>query len=342
MRFIKLLSIVGLMAVVFAAGLMGRHSTTRAQDKKGQTVAVMAGASSGQITALVFAPAKVQIHRGDTVRWHINGFHNVHFNDKPTEFFVPGEVDGKKVTQFNPASIWPTAKNGDTYTGGTTNNGLPLGGPAAPEPYFGLTFDVAPGSYTYYCDVHPGMVGVVEVVDDATAVPSAVDVIAQGFGELQQVTGAGFGAQAQLAQQAAAAKVDNNAIQVALGAQVGQVEVLGLFPNVVVIKAGQSVTWSLPKEATSAVVAVGSLPLPAPEETFSMIPPSGDRKVPVLALSDLVVSGSVKSDSTVKLADKWFSGIIQAGGSYTLTFSEPGVYRYGGLGGSEGAVVVMQ
>jgi plastocyanin len=256
--------------------------------------------------------------------------------------FIKSDLDGKQVTQFNPKVVWGTIKKGDSYTGGDANSGLGFDNPQALLPYFELKIDAAPGSYNYYCDVHPGMAGIIEVVDDATKIPSPVDVVSDGFAETQKVLGAGFGLQADLSKKASEAKVEGDTITVMLGSKAGQTAIGGLFPGVVVIKPGQKVTWTLPQEAVGLLTAVGSLPLPNMQESMNMIPPSGDRKVPIIALTDLMVSGAPKTSSAVGLKDKWFSGVLNPGSSYTLTFTEPGVYKYGALtSNGDGAVVVL-
>ena len=135
-----------------------------------------------------FIRRTITIHKGDRVRWNINGFHTVTFvpggEDLPA-LIVPdpsapiaGSLDaagnpfwfnGQPSLKLNPLVALP--QGGKRYSPNQLlNSGLPLGeGP--PKPYT-LRFRQT-GSFTYYCIVHPGMTGKVRVRGRGRAIPTA-------------------------------------------------------------------------------------------------------------------------------------------------------------------------
>ena len=126
------------------------------------------------------------IHKGDSVKWKINGFHNVLFPKAgvevpaliiPVSSLVTGVLDaankpfwfnGQPNLSINPLVAAP--KGGKTYKPGKLfNSGLPPEeGPPAP---YQLKFKKT-GSFSYFCAVHPGMSGTIKVVKKSKAIPS--------------------------------------------------------------------------------------------------------------------------------------------------------------------------
>jgi plastocyanin len=150
--------------------------------------------------AIDFFPHTATIHVGDSIKFAATAFHNVDIparGKKPVDLLVPkapisGSVDaagnpywfnGLPNFGFNPALIsghppinydpFKTAKGKGrffTYTGAK--------GVASPIPFEDnpkpLTVKFAKaGKYTYYCDLHPGMKGVVRVVGKSHKIPSS-------------------------------------------------------------------------------------------------------------------------------------------------------------------------
>ena len=129
--------------------------------------------------ANAFFRRTVTIHRGDRVRWKLNGFHTVTFappGGPPPALFVPDPstpvagvndaagvpfwFNGQPSLRPNPSVLAP--QGGNTFDPSELHNsGLPLGdGP--PEPYR-LRFR-RKGTFDYLCVIHPGMEGKVRVV----------------------------------------------------------------------------------------------------------------------------------------------------------------------------------
>ena len=151
--------------------------------------------------AIDFFPHSATIHVGDSVRFSATAFHNVDIPAKgrkpvvllgPTGTSVSGAVDAAGVPfwfnglpnfGFNPALIqgvppvnydpFKRAKgkgNFFTYTGRKgVATPIPFGD--NPKPLT-VKFTKA-GTVRYYCDLHPGMQGVVHVVGPSHSVPSA-------------------------------------------------------------------------------------------------------------------------------------------------------------------------
>jgi plastocyanin len=134
-----------------------------------------------------FFPTGTTIHVGDSVRFVPNGFHEVNLPKKggglnplfvPTGQKVAGAVDaagapfwfnGADQLGFNPVLGANGFGKKFTYTGGkAVISGLPFA--AKPKP---MTVKFAKtGSFTYFCDVHPGMKGTVTVRSKSRSVPS--------------------------------------------------------------------------------------------------------------------------------------------------------------------------
>lgn len=134
-----------------------------------------------------FFPSSVTVHVGDPVTFAPVGFHNVDLpakGGKPVGLIAPtgskaAENDaagqpfwfnGQPVLGFNHTLLASAFGKKLSYTGArAVNSGLPLAN--KPKPVV-ITFKKA-GTYTYYCDVHPGMKGIVHVLAKAKRVPSA-------------------------------------------------------------------------------------------------------------------------------------------------------------------------
>ncbi len=269
-------ALAGTLLVGLLAGVLIPRITAQAQDMEPQTYPVFVGGSNAYNTAvLAFAPQSLQVHRGDTVTWVLNGFHNIHFEESPAELIIAPEVNGQPLPQANPAVFFPSVESGAVYQGGDANSGLPLD-PANPMVTFSLVMDVEPGAYGYFCDIHPGMVGSITVVDDATAIPSPDEALAAGAAELAMSGGQGLQAAMQTAMQAPT-EAEDGALQVQAGLQSGLAAVLAFFPSVAVIETRQSVTWSIPSNSMEPHAVTWPL-LPPGSELAPPIPQEGGHR----------------------------------------------------------------
>jgi plastocyanin len=200
-----------------------------------------------------FFNKKVTINVGDTVAFQIRGFHTVDIPAKggsALPLLLPGKPatgsdfsgspfwwSGKLPTVgFNPALLAPGKSA--VYNGSKRlDTGLPLG---KPKP-FNITFS-KPGTYKYFCDVHPGMVGTVVVKPDGAAIPSAKQDAKAG---LRQAT-----ADVKAAKRAAAALAKLPADTVSVGQSApGGVELFNMFPSTLTVNAGTTVTFRMSKHS---------------------------------------------------------------------------------------------
>lgn len=320
-RLFKLGMVAALVLAVVAAGLVGgRGNRALAQDMQPQTFMVQAGGYGLANTELVgYAPSSLKIHRGDTVMWHFNSFHNVHLAEGLTDFVIAPTVDGKPLPQLNPAVAFPTIQSGDTYSGGDANTGIVILDPAAPAA-FSLVMDVEPGVYVYFCDVHPGMTGTIEVVADDEAIPSPIEAAAAGADEMGAELGQAIGAMMEMNQSAPNTSADGTVAITAGSGGGGRASAQAFFSPLVVIHAGESVTWTIPADSAEPHTVTS-----ANFEGADFVPMEQPNGPPVFALGPLFVP-DVKTEVTA--ADSFNSGFLLPGQSYTLKFTEAGVYAY--------------
>jgi plastocyanin len=200
----------------------------------------------------------VTIHKGDSVKWKINGFHNVLFPQGGTEVpglivpqpanLISGSLDfagapfwfnGQPNVSFNPIVAAPAG--GKTFKPNKLmNSGLPVS--EGPPPPYKLKFKNT-GSFSYYCVVHPGMTGTVKVVKKGRAIPSAKRdkrvANAEVAAKLRQVKRLTTGANLSL----------TNAIQAGNDRRSGAT-IYKFFPESATFKAGTTVTLQMPPSTT--------------------------------------------------------------------------------------------
>lgn len=213
-----------------------------------------------------FFPHGVTVHAGDSVKFVPTGFHDLYLPAKGKRALpllvtgapVSGSLDaagspfwfnGQPSLGFNP-TLAGTDHFGKhfTYTGHkTVLSGLPLA--QRPKPVT-VKFPKA-GAYTYFCDVHPGMKGVVRVLAKRKPVPTAKQdaktlkhqvAVALGTARtIQNVTG------------------QANTVDVGL-ASAHSVEYYGFLPQTLTVPVGSVVKFQMPtgsKEVHTATTGPG-------------------------------------------------------------------------------------
>ncbi|MCI0352643.1 MAG: plastocyanin/azurin family copper-binding protein, partial [Acidobacteriales bacterium] len=176
--------------------------------------------------------------------------------------------------------------------------------------------------YAYVCDIHPGMLGSITVVEDDVAIPTPTEAAAQGAAELDGMNALASQAALEMAQGSQMMPEGDELAITAGSAGPGRATIQQFFPSVGVIHAGQSATWTVPAESQDphTVTAVGF-----EGEDIELIPQEGGP--PIIALGPGFVA-SIESGSEVGADDIFHSGFLLPGQSYTLTFAEAGVYPY--------------
>jgi plastocyanin len=194
-----------------------------------------------------FFTQRTTIHVGDTVSFHLNGFHTVDLPGKSNEDLPLILPTGKVASGFNDAAgnpFWFDGKlpllgfnpalfaRSKTHSyNGTTRVDSAL---ASTKP-FRVSF-TKPGTYKFFCDVHPGMVGFITVKPKAAKIPSAKQDAAR---LLAQETAAVKSAKKLL-------KVKQPADTVSVGESTANgVELFTMFPNTLTVNKGTVVTFHM-------------------------------------------------------------------------------------------------
>src|SRR5919108_2459391 len=283
-----------------------------------------------------FYPKRTTIHAGDRVSFRIVGFHNVLLAPKgttPPELFtqnpaapVSGAKDaagadmwfnGQPSIGINPLVAAPTGSkviNGK----GTHGSGLPAG----PKFKYKVRF-IKKGSFTYYCSIHPGMKGSVQVVAKSSKAPSKTD-------DAKRIKKQAAAANKLAKQLVAKATPTGNVVNV--GNDKKGVSSLAFFPATKTIKAGESVTFQMPRASTeSHNVAVGPEPyvlgqtLEGPGGTLNpfVVYPSDPPTAPLPPLTPTthgngyLATGLLDTQKASPFPSK-----------QTITFTTPGTYVY--------------
>ena len=140
-----------------------------------------------------YFPNKITIHQGDSVQFVNQGFHTVNFPAKgsppadliaPTGNKISGANDaagspfwfnGQDELNFNPALFQSEFGKTLTYNG---RNSIESGLPVAPGRIPPLTVKFTKkGTFTYYCNVHPGMKAQIKVVAPKAKAPTKKQVL---------------------------------------------------------------------------------------------------------------------------------------------------------------------
>jgi plastocyanin len=135
-----------------------------------------------------FFPHEVRVHVGDKVRFVPSGFHTVDLPGRrsrklpiitPVTQTISGSIDaagapfwfnGQPQLGFNRQLLTSAFGKSRNYDGSKgVLSGLPLA--QKPKPMT-VKFNKT-GTFRYFCDVHPGMTGIVRVVSSTSSVPSA-------------------------------------------------------------------------------------------------------------------------------------------------------------------------
>jgi plastocyanin len=193
-----------------------------------------------------FFNQRTTINVGDTVSFHLNGFHTVDLPGKSTAD-LPLIVAGKTVTGANDAAGSPFWFDGKVPSLGlnpqlfgrskskTYNGTARVDSGAASSKPFNVQF-TKPGVYKFFCDVHPGMIGYVVVKPQGKAIPSSKQAAAA---TVKQAT-------ADIKAAAVLLKIKQPADTVSLGESTPSgVELYSMFPASLTVNAGTSVTFQM-------------------------------------------------------------------------------------------------
>src|SRR4051795_12884771 len=176
------------LALVAALFLPGVAQAAQKDVSLGPAKAASKALQSTESDVNDFFPHEVRVHVGDKVRFVPNGFHTVDLPGRrskklplitPVVQTVAGAVDaagapfwfnGQPQLGFNRQLLTSAFGKSRNYDGSKgVLSGLPLA--QRPKPMT-VKFNKT-GTFRYFCDVHPGMTGIVRVVSSNASVPSA-------------------------------------------------------------------------------------------------------------------------------------------------------------------------
>ena len=316
MQTLSQLAHTGLIAAICVAPLL-----SPAVARAAQTLTVSAGAESsdGDVQLTEFAPVQVTVNVGDTVTWSLDSteFHDVLFTAgaQPPDFIQPGP-DGVFI---NPLAGLP--QGGPSYDGTVvTGSGLLNKGQS-----WSLTFTKA-GTYPYYCVIHAGMIGSIEVKPSGQSADTQTSINTRRTAQINADI-ATKGVRTIMANQGELS-IDAATAGIVAGAQNGPADVQRFFPPRVTIHAGDALSWVWKTEETPHTVTflAGQ---PAPEVVVPL-PQTGGP--PRLQFNPLVLVPG--GDPTAWDGSSWLnSGFLQPMSgqptpTFTVRFTAPGSYDY--------------
>lgn len=292
-----------------------------------------------------FFPHRVAIHVGDSLRFVTAAFHTVDLPPArgaivpliiPSTQTVGGITDaagqtfafnGQPQQVINPGLLTPAWGQRATYSGtARVDSGLPP--PPAPKP-FAVRFDKT-GRFTFLCDVHPGMEGVVDVLPKRAALPSrrarARSLAAQVARALKvakrlRPTGAG-----------------NGVVDLGLAGRSG-VERFAMFPATTNVRLGQPVTFRMTKRSFEAHTATFG-PGPATSASTYVGTLSASFRNPTAPLDPRAVYPSDPGSALASITPTshgngfWSSGVLDTDkaspvpASSRVSFGAPGTYDF--------------
>jgi plastocyanin len=297
-----------------------------------------------QSDANAFFPKTISVNVGGKIKFQPAGFHTVDFvakGKKPTALFSP---TGQKASETDAAGspFWftgtqdmlgftPSLAKGLYGKSATFDNtksvesGIPLS--EKPKP-FTITFKKT-GTFTYLCDVHPGMKGTVKVLAKGKKVPSTKD---DDAAVKKQVSTAESNAK-KLGSTTAPA----NTVQVGASTSDG-VERFAFFPNSLNVAVGTTVTFKMSAKTFDLHTATTGPGDPEKEPTSYLGTLSASLQAPVA--NSAAVYPSDAPGAPVGLTPTshgngfWSSGSMDASSatplpnSNAVTFAAPGTYTF--------------
>jgi len=308
---------------------------------------------AGQDTAALnaFLPAAFRVRVGDTITWKIESdeIHTVTFTsgERPPEDFIPVPGGGPTDLMINPQFAFPTRFPGtpvEVYSGtgyvasGILSKEAPPGAP--PNNTFSLTFDT-PGTFEFFCQVHPFMQGtvIVEAPINLAFVPeefagffTPVTTQAEIDAQIEQSVAAGLAqiegikeAGKQVRQELGPNGTTIWHIQAGGAGFNPAFELLDFLPKPLSIKEGDTVVWT-----SVAFHNVTFHPgRPAPE---FIIPKPQEQGPPLITLNPEVLFPN-KPSGEFDGTGFFSSGVIgpgptPGGTTFAMTFTKAGTFKY--------------
>lgn len=274
-------------------------------------VAVGAESRDQGIQLNEFFSNELFINAGDSVTWTFKTgeIHTVTFlsgGPRP-----PLVTVGPGGPQFNPVAVGPAG--GPSYGGtGYVNSGVLAKG----APPFSLTF-TQPGNFPYVCLVHIKMTGVIHVRPAGTPYPhDQAFYDRQAHVEIAQLLGQGARLQAH-GLVSAVRTPGRGAVTAGTGAFLddGSIAVMRFLPEKLIMRKGQTVTWTNIDPETPHTVTFGPEPAGGPLGAFAPVGTDAPGHATISSPGQAVNSGFIGAD-------------FPFGTAFSVTFTTPGTYRY--------------
>ncbi len=301
------------LGAVTAAGAVAQAATPRAIAAPGE-VKLVAGVNDPKdpnIAVLEYLPASIKVAKGTNVTWEFAG------PEPHSVTFVPKGTKTPPSTGADPSLTFPTPPTG-AYDGTTlVNSGvLPLGAATTVEK-FTMSF-AKTGTYTYYCVLHPDMVGKITVTDDTQ--DSQSSITKAGNQQEKKYLAEGEAAKKQLVK--APPKKTKNAdgtttYSIEMGASTKHTDVLAFSPAVRKVKAGDHVTFVNNSRAPHTASFGGSL-VPTIPTAADVVNPVPGASPQTLAADTYINSGWLppKTKKGPPLAARSFTFDVPAAGKW--------------------------
>jgi plastocyanin len=290
-----------------------------------------------------FFPHTTTVHVGDSVRFTLDGFHTVEIpakGGKPLPFATTGPVqngivdaagapfwfNGQPQIQFNPTLLPSKFGKIAGYNGSKpVRSGLPLANGRIPP----MTVNfLKKGTYSYYCNIHPGMEGTVKVLPDNKKLPTRQQVAANLKKQINRAI--------NIAKGLSTVQPPAGSVYVGVGGS-HDVEYFGMVPSTLTVPVGTTVKFSMPPKTTETHTATFGPGDPLNDPTSYLGQVQAGFNKPVFDNISTYPSdppGTLAPLSPVLHGNGfWNSGAMDQNpsplpNSNSVTFAAPGTYTY--------------
>jgi plastocyanin len=311
------------MAMVLVLAAIG--IVAPATSAQGANLAVTAGVGEGTVAGQSYLPGSFTIGVGDTVTYTIGSDdpHTITFGEGPAD--VP--PDAWPVSGFEAeAAPFPGTEPVDMGTAsydGTSFVNTSILGPSGSTATIEFT---APGTFAFFCAIHPGMVGEVTVVEDGeVTTQEQADAAAQQtsdalLGEVEPLREA-RAAEVSVTDNADGTQTHNVFADAATpvgpqpGGGAGLLELTEFIPADIQVAAGDTISWTAARNHTVTFVPEGTDPATVFPSFEAVFAPLGGPTYDGTAPANSGVFNFPAPDGTVLT-------------EYSLTFPTEGVYPF--------------
>ncbi len=293
----KSVGLIFVLALVACGG--GTAGGPPADPPQTWSVATGGSQSAEAIQALDFYPNAITIHSGDTVTW-------TNSTSIPHTVSIPQAGQTPPPGPANPAQVGGNVFDNSAYI----SSGLITKGKT-----YSVLF-TRPGTYAYYCLVHPPeMTGTIVVLPPGDPLPmTQMQYAAEASADLATDLQAGVNSIQLFEYAAGGTHVAAGMAPGLAGSKPAQATVVRFLDstdataNNVTVPVGTTVTWTNESNNVPHTVTFPAVGQPPPAGPPDQVPPSGGTTYDGTALTN--------------------SGVIPPGKSYSLTFTAAGTFTY--------------